>query len=71
MRLRCLDYQMIRNMSRKQIPEMCLSEDKIVNPLGLVRDPYLTHMKLQKRTQKTATAGTSAAVIVVTNLSRR
>ena len=49
----------MRNMSRKQIPEMSLSEDKIVN-LRYVRDPNLTCMKLLTRKQKTPTAGASA-----------
>jgi len=60
MRLTCSDYQKMMNISKKYIPEMSLSEDKIVNLLSSVRDPHLTCIKLLTRKQKTPTAGASA-----------
>jgi len=55
----CFDYQKMRNRSRRQIPEMSLSEDKTVNLHGQVRYPHLTGMKLLMRKQKMPTANPS------------
>ena len=59
----CWKYQKTRNISRKQILEMSLSEGKTVNLRSLVRDSHLPWMKLLMRKQKTPTAGTSAKMI--------
>jgi hypothetical protein len=55
-----LDYQKIKNMLRKQIPEMSLSNNKIVNLRREVREPNLTCMTLLMKKQTMPTAGASA-----------
>jgi len=64
MRLIWLDYEKMRNMSPKRIPEKSLSEivdqhTLVGNLCRYVRDLNLTSMNLLARQQKTHTAGNS------------